>query len=68
MTRSMFRSLNELKSNIVVVDKLLETTLIANYSKSTHRIKHAHAHAKHVFTISIINNSPCSLPVHQLHV
>ena len=44
MTRIMFRALIELKSDIIVVDKLLETNSTANYSKS----------AKHVFTIIII--------------
>ena len=42
MTRSMFRTLNELKSDIVVVDKPLETTSTATYSKSTHRSKNVH--------------------------
>ena len=42
MTRFMFRALNELKSDIIVVDKLLETTSTANYSKSAHRIKNVH--------------------------
>ena len=39
MTRTMFRALKELKSGIVGVDKLLETTSTANYSKSAHKIK-----------------------------
>ena len=39
MTWSMF---NELKSDIVVGDKSLETTYTANYSKSAHRIKNEH--------------------------
>ena len=42
MTRFMFKALNELKSDIIVVDKFLETTSTANYSKSTHKIKNAH--------------------------
>ena len=42
MTRFMFRALNELKSDIIVVDKLLETTSTANYSKSAYKIKNAH--------------------------
>ena len=42
MTRVMFKALNELKSNIIVVDKLLETTSTANYSKSTQRITNGH--------------------------
>ena len=33
MTRVMFRALNELKSDAFVVDKLLETTSTADYSK-----------------------------------
>ena len=41
MIRSMFRALDELKP-YVVVDKLLETTSTANYSKSTHKIKNVH--------------------------
>ena len=41
MTRFMFRALNQLKSDIIVVDKLLETTTTAKYSNSTHRIKNA---------------------------
>ena len=41
MTRFMFRALNELKSDIIVVDKLLETPSTANYSKGTHRITNA---------------------------
>ena len=59
----MFKALYELKSNIIV-DKLLETTSTANYSKSTHIIKNAHIQ-KHVFTIIIISryNSTGSLPV-----
>ena len=39
MTRIMFRALNELKSDRIVVDKLLETTSTENYSKRGHRIK-----------------------------
>ena len=39
MTRFMFKALNELKSNIIIVDKFWETTATANYSKSAHRIK-----------------------------
>ena len=35
----MFRALTELKSDIIIVDKLVETTSTTNYSKSTHRIK-----------------------------
>ena len=42
MTRNMFRALNELKIDIVAVDKLSLTTSTANYSKSSHRIKNAH--------------------------
>ena len=42
MTRTMFRALKELKSGIVGVDKLLETTSTANYSKSAHKIKNEH--------------------------
>ena len=34
MARSIFTALNELKSYIVVVDKRLETTSTANYSKN----------------------------------
>ena len=33
---------NQLKSDIIVVDKLLETASIANYSKNTYRIKNVH--------------------------
>ena len=39
MTRFIFR--NELKSDIIVIDKRLETTSTANYSKSKHRTKNA---------------------------
>ena len=42
MTRFIFRALNELKSDIIAVDKLLETTSKANYSKSAHRIRNAY--------------------------
>ena len=35
MTRSMFQGLNELKSHIVGIDKLLVTTSTANCSKRT---------------------------------
>ena len=48
MTWNIFTALNELKSDIIVVD----SKLLSNYKC---------AHAKHVFTI-IIYNSPCSLP------
>ena len=39
--RSMVRELNKLKSDIVVMDTVLETSA-ANYSKGAHRIKNAH--------------------------
>ena len=42
MTRSISRGLNELKLDTVAVDKLLETSSTANYSKRAHRIKNAH--------------------------
>ena len=38
MAKSMLWALNEQKSDIVVADKLVETTSTANYSKNAHRI------------------------------
>ena len=57
MTRIMFRELIELKSDIVV-DKLLETTSIANYSKSAHRMR-----AYKTCLYYYYYNPPGSLPV-----
>ena len=37
MTQSMFRALNELKSDSAVLNKVLERASKVNYSKSTHR-------------------------------
>ena len=56
MTKIMLRALHELKLDIIVVDRLLETTSTANYLKSTCRTKNA-------CTIIIIHNSPGNLPV-----
>ena len=39
MTRILFRALIELKSDIIVVDKPLETTSTANYSKTHTELK-----------------------------
>ena len=57
MTWSMVRALNELKSDIVVVDTCLrlETTPTAIYLKNAHRIKNVH--------IIIIYNTHGSFPV-----
>ena len=49
----MFRALNELKSDVAVVDKLLKTPSTIHYSKSTHRIKNAHMQNINNFTIII---------------
>ena len=38
MIWNIFRALNELKTDIIVVDKRLETTPTVNYSKGAHRI------------------------------
>ena len=63
MTR-MFRTLNELKSEIIVVDKLLETSSIANYSKSTQRIKNAACNLLLLLLLLLLlYNSTGSLPV-----
>ena len=63
MNRFMFSALNELKSDIVVADKLLEKTSTSNYWKRAHTIRIKNAHAKHVFTFVIIYASPRSLLV-----
>ena len=58
MTRNMFLALKELKSDIVVVDKLLKKTSTTKYLKKD-------AHAKHI-VIANIYHSPASFPV-QFH-
>ena len=59
----MFRALNELKSDVIVVDKLLETTSTANYAKSTYRIKNARMQNMSLLLVLYMYNSPGSLPV-----
>ena len=61
MTRIMLRAVNELKSDIAV-DKHLETTSTANYSKRAYRIKNACMQNMSLINI-IIYNSTSSLPV-----
>ena len=63
MTRIMFR---ELKSDIIVVDKLLETTS-ANYSKSTHRIKNVHMQNMSLLLL-LYDNPPGSLPMQSVYM
>ena len=60
MIRSMFRTLNELKSDIVV-EKHLETST-TNYSKCAHRIKNMHMQNMSC-TIIILYSSHGSSPV-----
>ena len=59
----MFKALNELNSDIVVVDKSLKTTSTANYPKRAHscRIKKC-PHAKKVLLLYITHQvaRPCS--------
>ena len=42
MTRIIFRALYQLKSDLIVVDKLLETASTVYYSTRTHGNKNAH--------------------------
>ena len=62
----MFRALTELKSDVIVVDKLLETTSTANYSKSTHRIKNEHMQNMSLLSLYITHLVACQC--NELHV
>ena len=65
MARSMFRTVNELKSNTVVGDKLLETASTVNYSRSAHITKNAHMQNMSLLLIYITHMVACQCS--QLH-